>query len=108
MEERKRYTPEDKVAVLREVLEDGKAVSAVAEEHSLHPNNILNWKKQLFENAAQVFTRKRPDISAKAEQQRLAEAQAELAKKDAVIAELAAENLALKKKNTGRILGSKS
>jgi transposase-like protein len=98
MGERKRYTSEEKVAILREVLEEGKSVSAVAEEHGLHPNNILKWKKQLFEGAVGLFTQKRPDISGKAEKQRQAEMEAALSKKDEVIAELAAENLALKKR----------
>jgi transposase-like protein len=105
MDERKRYTSEEKVAILREVLEEGKSVSAVAEEHGLHPNNIFKWKKQLFEGAMAVFTQKRPDISVHAEKQKITELEARLAGKDEVIAELAAENLALKKKNTGLMPG---
>ncbi|MDR2094010.1 MAG: transposase [Treponema sp.] len=41
LEKRKRYTPEEKILVLREVVEDGKAVSTVANEHELNPNVIL-------------------------------------------------------------------
>ena len=40
---RKRYTSEEKVKILREVLEEGKSVSSVAEGHGVHPNQILNW-----------------------------------------------------------------
>jgi len=105
MDARKRYTAEEKVKILREVLEDGRGVSAVAETHGLSPNNIFNWRKQLFEGAVGTFQLKRADISEKAEGRRVAELESRLSTKDEVIAELAAENLALKKKSTGRMLG---
>ena len=102
MGKRKRYTPEEKVKILREIVEEGKSVSTVAEGYGLHPNNIFNWRKQLFEGAPEVFEIKRPDVSAKAEGRKAAELEAKLKQKDEVIAELAEELLALKKKSSGR------
>ncbi|MDR2177313.1 MAG: transposase [Treponema sp.] len=32
--------------ILRELLEDGKPVSQVAESHSIHPNLVLNWRRE--------------------------------------------------------------
>ena len=55
MNKRKRYTAEEKIKVLREVLEDGKPISQVAESNGLHPNNIFSWRKQLFEGGLEVF-----------------------------------------------------
>jgi len=46
---RKRYTAEDKIKILREVLEDGKSISQVSEKYGLSPNHIFKWRKQLFE-----------------------------------------------------------
>ena len=46
------------------VIQDGKAVSDVAQENNVHPNMILNWKKEFLENAAMIFDRHRPDITA--------------------------------------------
>jgi hypothetical protein len=46
MGQRKRYTGEDKVKILREPLEDGKPVSQVAEGHGVHPNLILSWRRE--------------------------------------------------------------
>jgi transposase-like protein len=100
--DKKKYTAEEKVKVLREVLEEKKAVSAVAEERGLHPNSILTWKKQLFEGAATIFAVKRPDITAKAEERKTAALEAELKHKDEIIASLAGENLELKKNFAGR------
>lgn len=102
MDTRKRFTPEEKVKILREIVEDGKPVSSVAESHGIHPNNIFNWRKQLFEAAPKLFEIKRPDIAAKAEERKAAELEAKLKQKDEVIAELVEELLGLKKKSSGR------
>jgi transposase-like protein len=106
MDKRKRYTAEEKVLVLREVLEDGKSISVAADEHSIHPNLVLNWRKQLFEGAVCIFEIKRPEIGAKANERRIQELERQLALKDRVIAEIAQENLVLKKKPFGRVLVS--
>jgi transposase-like protein len=101
MDKRKRYTAEEKMKILRDVLEDGKQVSVVAEAYGVHPNLIFNWRKQLFEGGAQLFEIKRGDITAKAEDRKVAALEGKLRHKDEVIAELAGELLEIKKKNTG-------
>ena len=101
MGKRKRYTAEEKIMILREVLEDGKSISQVAEQYGLHPNNIFNWRKQLFEGGVQTFQIQRPDISGKAEERKITVLEDKIKQKDEVIAELAEELLALKKKNFG-------
>jgi len=102
MGKRKRYTAEEKVKILREVLEDGKQISQAAEQYGLHPNNIFNWRKQLFEGGVQTFQIKRADISEKAEERKITALEEKIRQKDEVIAELAEELLGLKKKNSGR------
>ena len=102
MGQRKRYTSEEKVKILREVLEDGKPVSRAAEEYTVHPNLILNWRKQLFEGALRIFEIRRPDISGKAAGREAAALEVKLREKDTVIAELAQEVLTLKKNFSGR------
>jgi transposase-like protein len=101
MGKRKRYTGEEKAQILREVLEDGKPVSQVAEEYDVHPNLILNWRKQLFEGAPKTFEVRRPDIAGKAAERKAAALEGKLREKDEVIAELAQEVLALKKNTNG-------
>jgi transposase-like protein len=96
-----RYTSEDKIRILREVLEDGKSISSVAEGQKVHPNLILNWRKQLFESGKQAFEIKRPDITEKAMERQTKEFEEQLRHKDSVIAELAQELLELKKKRAG-------
>jgi len=107
MATRRKISSEDKLKILIEILQDGKSVSTAAEEHHVHPNLILKWRKQFFENASVVFERKRSDITEKSQQQKIDELEKELKSKDSVIAEIATENLALKKTFGGQSLGQK-
>ena len=50
MKERKHYNPEQKVIILRELLENNIHVSQLAEKYGVRPNDIYNWKKKLFES----------------------------------------------------------
>jgi transposase-like protein len=101
MSKRKRYTAEEKMKILREVLEDGKTISQVAENYSLHPNNLFNWRKQLFEGGLQAFQIKRTDISSRAEDRLIKKLEEKIKHKDEIIAELAGELLELKKNYSG-------
>jgi transposase-like protein len=67
MSQRKRYTAEEKVKVLRALQEEGKAISQVAEEYGIPPNNIFKWRKQHLEMGVQGFKTTRKDCTAYAE-----------------------------------------
>jgi transposase-like protein len=53
--ERKHFTPEEKVAILRRHLVDKVPVSELCEELSLRPTVFYRWQKELFENGAAAF-----------------------------------------------------
>ena len=97
MAERRRFTAEEKARLVLEIVQEGKKISEVAEENNVHPNQLLNWKKQFLESAAQAFKIERKDITEKAEQREIQRLKEELARKDSVIADIAGENLELKK-----------
>src|SRR6266566_1326914 len=60
--ERKHYTSEEKVAILRRHLLDKVPVSDLCEEHGLQPTVFYRWQKEFFENGAAAFQGKsRPD-----------------------------------------------
>jgi len=48
--ERKHFTPEEKVAILRRHLLDKAPVSELCEELGLRPTVFYRWQKELFEN----------------------------------------------------------
>src|ERR1700722_18196066 len=50
--ERKHFTPEKKVAILRRHLVDKIPVSELCEELGLRPTVFYRWQKELFENGA--------------------------------------------------------
>jgi transposase-like protein len=97
---RKHYTPQEKVAILREHLLEGKAVSEVCERYALQPTVFYGWQKQLFENGVAAFERKNKR-SEEAKDRAIAALQEKLAKKNEVIAELMEENVQSKKANGG-------
>src|SRR5438477_2091305 len=53
--ERKHFTPEEKVAILRRHLVDKVPVSELCEELGLRPTMFYLWQKELFENGAAAF-----------------------------------------------------
>lgn len=95
---RKQYTAQEKVAILREHLLEGKAISVVCETHQLQPTVFYGWQKTFFENGTAAFERKRPR-AVEAKDRRIAALQEKLASKNEVIAELLEENVRSKKAN---------
>ena len=53
--ERKHYTAEEKVAILRRHLLDKVPVSDLCEELGLRPRCFYRWQKEFFENGAAAF-----------------------------------------------------
>src|SRR3989441_7704759 len=94
--ERKHYTAEEKVGILRRHLLDKVPVSDLCEELGLQPTVFYRWQKEFFENGAAAFQSKsRPDHQAG--QQRIEFLEKKIQTKDEVLAELMAEHMALKK-----------
>ena len=50
--QRRRFTSEEKAAIVRRHLVDKVPLSDLCDELGLHPTQIYTWQKQLFENAA--------------------------------------------------------
>ena len=96
--ERKHFTPEEKVAMLRRHLVDKVPVSELCEELSLRPTVFYRWQKELFENGAAVFqSQERPHRQVEEKQKRIEFLEKKVQTKDEVLAELMAEHIALKK-----------
>ena len=99
-QQRKHFTPEEKVSILRRHLLDKVPVSTICEEAGIQPSLFYQCQKQFFENGAAAFqssTRSKIDPA----QQRMTFWEQKLRKKDEVLAELMEEHVALKK-----VLGS--
>jgi transposase-like protein len=97
--QRRHFTAETKVALLRAHLLDKVPVSDICEKHGITVTLFYNWQKQFFENGTAAFTandrRRKADTDAK--DQKIAELQAKLQRKHEVLAELMEEQVQLKK-----------
>jgi transposase len=94
--ERKNYTPEEKVAVLKRHLVEKVPVSDLCDELGLNPTVFYGWQKQLFENGAAAFEKIRRR-QADRRDQKIERLEAKLAQKNEVLAELLQEHVQLKK-----------
>lgn len=90
---RRKYSPEQKVEILREHLKNKIPVSELCEKYGIHPNMFYHWEKQLFEGAIGLFSgnsRNRGNGKEPTQEKKLKET---IAKKDEVISWLTEENM---------------
>lgn len=57
--QRKRYTAEFKAKAALEVVKANQTLNELASEYEVHPNQLLQWKRQLLESLPSLFTDKR-------------------------------------------------
>lgn len=100
--ERNVITAQTKAEILRELLENQVSAAELSERYHVNINSIYNWRKQLFEAAADIFSNKQQKTTQK-DQSQIARMQEQLRDKDSLIAELAQDNIVLKKKSNGMI-----
>ena len=56
---RKSYSNELKARVALEAIKGQRTINEIASEYDLHPNQIMQWKKQVLEELPQIFSDKR-------------------------------------------------
>lgn len=103
MSKRKRranFTAEQKVAIVREHLLEGVAVSDLCDRHGLQPSQFYTWQKQLFERGAKALERT-PNGRERELARKVEKLESRLQEKDEVIAEVTQELVFLKKGNGG-------
>src|SRR5262245_9929022 len=97
--QRRHFSPEQKVALLREHLIDKVPVSDICEKNGIAVNLFYLWQKTSFDNGTAAFTAndKRRKHDSDAKDQQLADLQAKLLRKHEVLSELMEEHVQLKK-----------
>jgi transposase len=103
---RRHFTPQQKVAILREHLVEHVPVSDLCDKHKLHrsirqSDSVLvfcQWQKAFFENGTKVFESRRPrSQSLSEEEDKIAALETKLRNKTEVV-----EELVRRKKSLGR------
>jgi transposase len=97
--QRRHFTSEQKVALLRLHLLEKKPVSDICQEHNLSVNLFYLWQKQFFENGSAAFenTGKRRQADQNIKDRKIAALEEKLQRKNEVLAELMEEHVQLKK-----------
>lgn len=101
IKKRNKYTPEEKVSILKQHLVDKVPVSDICDRNGLSPTVFYRWQKQFFENGPAAFTTRRKSSQTRQER-RIIELEKKLAVKNEVVSELMEAHLKLKK-NLGEI-----
>lgn len=96
--EKRKFSSEFKVKVLREHLENQVPVGKICEKHNIHPNLFYKWKKELFEGALDTFSK---NNTSKKDDMKISKLEEKLQEKDSIISEIVEDNLRLKKKLNG-------
>jgi transposase-like protein len=93
---RKKYSPEQKVAILKNHLVDKVPLSDLCDQYELHPTLFYRWQKVFFENGPAAFKTGKDRESADFEK-KISALENKLTKKHEVLSELMEEHVALKK-----------
>ena len=98
---RRKYSSEEKAAILRRHWVDKKPVSDVCDEYSIRPGLFYDWQRQLMENMAVVLEAGGRRRRVGGREQKLAREnealKSKLAKKDNIIVEVTEEFVRIKK-----------
>lgn len=95
---RRYFSPEQKVAILREHLIESKAVSDLCDRHHIHPTVFYQWQRQFFENGRAAFESKQSRSRVSDGYERKIEAlEQKIQRKNEVLSELLEEHTRLKK-----------
>jgi transposase-like protein len=95
----RRWTAQQKLAILEEARKEGVQVSDVCRNHQIAPAVFYDWERKMRQGALQSLTARQtqPARRAGAPSRTLGEAEAEITRLKEVIAEIAEENLRIKK-----------
>lgn len=96
--QKRQFTAEFKVQVLREQLENQVPVGKICEQYNIQPSMFYLWKKDLFIGALNTFSKKK---DGKADEEKFTRLEEKLKDKDSLISEIVEDNLRLKKKLNG-------
>jgi transposase len=95
--QRRQFSPEQKIKILREHLLDKVPISEVCEKHQITPTQFYQWQKTFFENGVAAFAKTGSSRVGSQSEQRITKLEDKLKRKDEVIAEIMAEHILLKK-----------
>jgi transposase-like protein len=95
--DRRHFSGEEKVKILRLHLLEGKAVSELCEQHRINPSLFYQWQRAFFENGARAFEGPGHGRSETKLEKQIEQLETRLQRKHEVLSELMEEHIRLKK-----------
>jgi len=95
--ERRHFSGQEKVKILRLHLLEGKPVSDLCEQHKIHPSLFYQWQRTFFENGAKAFEGTGKGRSDTKLEKQVEALESRLQRKHEVLSELMEEHIRLKK-----------
>jgi transposase len=96
--QRRHFTPQEKVAILKRHLLEKVPVSNLCDEYGIAPNLFYRWQKELFDNGHAAFDNGRKAKAVEdAKDHKIQQLEAKLQRKNEVLGELMEEHVQLKK-----------
>jgi transposase-like protein len=96
--ERRHFSGQEKVGILRRHLVEKVPISALCDEFHLQPTALYRWLKEFFDNGAAAFAAKSGKGQIREERGRIEALEQKLRRKDEVLGTLMEEHVALKKR----------
>src|SRR5688500_15908316 len=95
--ERRHFSGEEKVRILRLHLLEGKAVSELWEQHKINPSLFYQWQRTFFENGGRAFEGSGHARGETKLEKQVEALESRLQRKHEVLSELMEEHIRLKK-----------
>lgn len=98
--QRRKFSGEEKVSLLKRHLLNKEAVSDICDELSISPNQFYRWQKEFFDNGGVAFEKRRrhsENIKLRKLSDKVEKLENRLFYKDQVIAEITEDYVKLKK-----------
>lgn len=96
-QQRRHFSAQEKVKILRLHLLEGKAISGLCEQYGIQPSLFYNWQRQFFENGTRAFEGGPADRSENKLHKEIEHLEDRLRRKHEVLSELMEEHIQLKK-----------
>ena len=93
---RRKFSPEEKVIILKKHLLENIPISDICDQYGLHPTVFYRWEKQFFENGQRAFEKEDTSHTKRLER-KISILKDKLNKKNEVLSELMEEHVNLKK-----------
>ena len=94
---RRKFSPQQKVAILKQHLLDKQTISDLCDKHGMSPASFYQWLSRFFENGSRAFETIPKQPNKAPLQHKVEKLQSKLADKDSVIAQITQEYVQLKK-----------